>query len=453
MYPEKVMIQEAEKCSRCGVCAAVCPVFRELQRETYSSRGKTEIAKALVAGELPYSSYTEDIFSKCLLCLTCKGACPAGVDQGKLILGIRAELAKRRGLPLSKKIAFKYLLKNRSLFEKALKAFSYLQMFAPPKGDGQLRYLPFFLSAFGKGRLIPDLSKTPLRKEFPEVIPPSKAPAQMRAGLFSGCFIDFVDPAIGRSLIRVLGRHGVEVVFPKKQTCCGIPVFMSGDLQNGLDLLKMNIEAFAPYKLDAIIVACATCGTALKESYKVLVEGESQDWKDRVEAFRAKVLDISEFLTQKIKLSPLTLPLSPANGGEGGGEGEGKKGNSYTIKLTKAEKEPLQKVTYHDPCHLNRSQGVTSQPRQVLKNLPGITLVEMRDPQRCCGGGGSFSFYNYDLSQQISRQKVEDIQATKASVVVTGCPGCMLQLKDQLGQKNSQVEVKHLIQLVDEAEA
>ncbi len=422
MYPEKIMIQEAEKCSRCGVCAAVCPVFRELQRETYSSRGKTEIAKALVAGELPYSSYTEDIFSKCLLCLTCKGACPAGVDQGKLILGIRAELAKRRGLPLSKKIAFKYLLKNRSLFEKALKAFSYLQMFAPPKGDGQLRHLPFFLSAFGKRRLIPDLSKTPLRKEFPEVIPPSKAPAQMRAGLFSGCFIDFVDPAIGRSLIRVLGRHGVEVVFPKKQTCCGIPVFMSGDLQNGLDLLKMNIEAFAPYKLDAIIVACATCGSALKESYKTLVEGESQEWKDRVGAFSGKVLDIAEFLTQK-------------------------------IKLTKGEKESLQKVTYHDPCHLNRSQGVTSQPREVLKNLPGITLVEMRDAQRCCGGGGSFSFYNYDLSQQISRQKVEDIQATKASVVVTGCPGCMLQLKDQLGQKNSQVEVKHLIQLVDEAEA
>ncbi len=420
MYSEQIMIQEAEKCSRCGVCAAVCPVFRELQRETYSSRGKTEIAKALVAGELPYSSYTEDIFSKCLLCLTCKGACPAGVDQGKLILGIRAELAKRRGLPLSKKIAFKYLLKNRSLFEKALKAFSYLQMFAPPKGDGQLRHLPFFLSAFGKGRLIPDLSKTPLRKEFPEVIPPSKAPAQMRVGLFSGCFIDFVDPAIGRSLIRVLGRHGVEVVFPKKQTCCGIPVFMSGDLQNGLDLLKMNIEAFAPYKLDAIIVACATCGSALKESYKTLVEGESQEWKDRVGAFSGKVLDIAEFLTQK-------------------------------IKLTKGEKESLQKVTYHDPCHLNRGQGVLSQPREVLKNLPGITLVEMRDAQRCCGGGGSFSFYNYDLSQQISRQKVEDIQATKASVVVTGCPGCMLQLKDQLGQKNSQVEVKHLIQLVDEA--
>jgi glycolate oxidase iron-sulfur subunit len=422
MYSEQIMIQEAEKCSRCGVCAAVCPVFRELQRETYSSRGKTEIAKALVAGELPYSSYTEDIFSKCLLCLTCKGACPAGVDQGKLILGIRAELAKRRGLPLSKKIAFKYLLKNRSLFEKALKAFSYLQMFAPPKGDGQLRHLPFFLSAFGKRRLIPDLSKTPLRKEFPEVIPPSKAPAQLRVGLFSGCFIDFVDPAIGRSLIRVLGRHGVEVVFPKKQTCCGIPVFMSGDLQNGLDLLKMNIEAFAPYKLDAIIVACATCGSALKESYKTLVEGESQEWKDRVGAFSGKVLDIAEFLTQK-------------------------------IKFTKGEKESLQKVTYHDPCHLNRGQGVLSQPREVLKNLPGITLVEMRDAQRCCGGGGSFSFYNYDLSQQISRQKVEDIQATKASVVVTGCPGCMLQLKDQLGQKNSRVEVKHLIQLVDEAEA
>ena len=106
MYPRQMLLQEAEKCSRCGVCAAVCPVFRELQKETYSARGKTEVAKALLSGELHYSSYTEDLFSKCLLCLTCKGVCPAGVDQIKLILGIRAELAKRKGLLLSQKIAF-----------------------------------------------------------------------------------------------------------------------------------------------------------------------------------------------------------------------------------------------------------------------------------------------------------------------------------------------------------
>jgi glycolate oxidase iron-sulfur subunit len=422
MYPNQILIQEAEKCSRCGACATHCPVFRELQRETYSSRGKTEVAKALLEGTLPYSKYTEDLFSKCLLCLTCKANCPGGVDQGKLVLGIRAELARRRGLPFSKKIAFKYLLKNRSRFGKALKTFSYLQMFAPPKGDGQLRHLPFFLSAFGKGRLIPDLSKTPLRKEFPEVIPPSKGPTAMRVGFFSGCFIDFVDPGIGRSLIRVLGRHGVEVIFPKKQTCCGIPVFMSGDLENGLDLLKINLEAFAAHEMDAVIVGCATCGTALKESYKILAEGEGREWKDRVDAFSAKVMDVSEFLTQKIEFTP-------------------------------AEQKSLQKVTYHDPCHLNRSQGVSSQPRKILKALPGVTLVEMRDPQRCCGGGGSFSFYNYELSKQISRRKVEDIEGTGASTVVTGCPGCMLQLKDQLGQKGSPVEVKHLIQLVDEAGA
>jgi len=212
------------------------------------------------------------------------------------------------------------------------------------------------------------------------------------------------------------------VVFPKKQTCCGIPVFMSGDVEDGIDLMKTNLEAFAPYNPDAIVVACATCGTALKESYKILVEGESREWRDRVNTFSAKVMDISEFLTQK-------------------------------IQLTQAEEKSFLKVTYHDPCHLNRSQGILAQPRQILKNLPGITLVEMRDPQRCCGGGGSFSFYNYDLSKQISQKKVQDIEATQASTVVTGCPGCMLQLKDQLGQKGLAVEVKHLIQLVDQAEA
>ncbi len=422
MYSEKIMIQEAEKCSKCGACAGHCPVFKELQVETYSSRGKTEVAKALAEGKIPYSAYTQDLFSKCLLCLTCKANCPAGVDQSKLILGVRAELAKKKGLPFSKKVAFKYLLKNRSLFGKALKAFSYLQKFTPASNDGKLRHLPFFLSAFGKGRLIPDLSDKPLRKEFPEVIAPSTGSMQMRVGFFTGCFIDFVDPEIGRSLIRVLGRHGVEVVFPKKQTCCGIPVFMSGDVEDGLDLLKRNIDAFAPHKVDAILTACATCGSALKESYAVLVDGESQEWKDRVKAFSSKVMDISEFLQEK-------------------------------IKLTRTEKKSLTRVTYHDPCHLIRGQNITAQPRAILKDLAGIEYLEMRDAQRCCGGGGSFSFYNYDLSKQISRRKVENIEATGASVVITGCPGCMLQMKDQLGQKGSPVKVKHLIQVVDEAEA
>ncbi len=261
-----------------------------------------EVAKAILEGTVPFSHYTEDLFSKCLLCLTCKMNCPAGVDQSKVILGVRAQLAEKMGLPFSKKVAFKYLLKNRSRFEKALKAFSYLQIFTSPKGDGQLRHLPFFLSAFGEGRLIPDLSAVPLRRQFPSIISPSQGAAQMRVGFFTGCFIDFVEPDIGRALIRVLGRHGVEVIFPKEQTCCGIPVFMSGDLADGLDLLKANLEAFAPYKLDAIVVACATCGTALKESYKILVSGESQEWVERVKAFSEQVMDISEFLTQKIEL-------------------------------------------------------------------------------------------------------------------------------------------------------
>lgn len=420
MYSDKIMVQEAEKCSKCGACAGHCPVFKELQVETYSSRGKTEVAKALAEGKIPYSAYTEDLFSKCLLCLTCKANCPAGVDQSKLILGVRAELAKKRGLPFSKKMAFKYLLKNRALFGAALKAFSYLQKFSKAGGDGTLRHLPFFLSAFGQGRLIPALSGPPLRKEFPEVIPPAAGPARMRVGLFTGCFIDFAEPEIGRSLLRVLGRHGVEVVFPKKQTCCGIPVFMSGDVKDGLDLLKMNIEAFEPHRVDAIVTACATCGSALKESYAALVESEGEEWKERVKAFSSKVMDISEFLKEK-------------------------------ITLAKGERKSLTAVTYHDPCHLVRGQNVTAQPRAILRDLPGVEYREMPEAQRCCGGGGSFSFYNYDLSKQISRKKVENIEATGASVVVTGCPGCMLQMKDQLGQKGSAAKVKHLIQVVDEA--
>ena len=190
----------------------------------------------------------------------------------------------------------------------------------------------------------------------------------MRVGLFSGCFIDFVDPEMGLRLLRVLGRHGVEVVFPKKQTCCGIPVFMSGDVENGLDLLKMNIEAFDPHKVDAVITACATCGSALKESYKNLVEGESQDLQERVKTFGARVMDVAEFLTQKIQLTT----------------GEKKAGpEGHLPRPLPPQPEPGDQLSTEEDSE-GASGGVpggNARPRAVLRRRGILQLLQLRPLQ------------------------------------------------------------------------
>jgi glycolate oxidase iron-sulfur subunit len=261
-----------------------------------------------------------------------------------------------------------------------------------------------------KDRTLPILSEHTLMDDFGEVVSPEGKP-RMRVGLFVGCATNLIYPDIGKAVIRVLVGEGMEVVIPPDQGCCGVPVYTSGDRQTGTELAFTNIKAFEKYKIDAVVTACAACGAALKRDYNTILGF-------RKNALGKRVYDLNEFLAEF---------------------------GAFACDGT--DREPL-RVTYHDPCHLCRAQGITEAPRRVLDAIPNLTFIEMEEADRCCGGGGMFSFTHYDIAKEIGKKKASFIAATGADVVATSCPSCMMQLEDMIRRNGLPQKVVHVVQLL-----
>ena len=241
----------------------------------------------------------------------------------------------------------------------------------------------------------------------------------MKVGYFMGCATDFVYPDLGLKMIDFLTKRGVEVVVPKEQNCCGAAVYFGGDFETGRCLADENIKAFEG--VDTIVTACGTCSSTLKDYKKYLAD--NQDQEKRYGEFEKKIKDATEFIIDVLKVKPEELKLRK--------EFEGKT------------------ATWHDPCHLVRYQNIKDQPRAILKGLQGLKYVEMPNADLCCGMGGSFSVYHYDLTKKIAAKKMDGIKATGADIVVTACPGCMINLIDNILQNRMPQKVHHLLELVE----
>lgn len=409
------------QCMKCGFCSFFCPVYQEERVETAVARGKNYLAKLVIKGEQEFTDELGEIIGKCLLCKRCVANCPAKAQIDRVVVAARAEMVKEKGLGFIKNFAFRKVMADRDAFGRYVrlaKAFQWLL----PKTEGKIRHLPDFLKALGKGRNIPTLAKTFLRDQIKPLYKPTNGDKpKMRVGFFMGCATDFIYPELGLKLIDFLTRHGVEVVVPKEQNCCGAAIYFSGDFETGRLLADKNIKAFNDPKIDYIVTGCATCSSTLKDYQKYLPDNEEQ--QKRYEAFEKKVKDSMEFIIDILKIPPEEFKLKK--------EFEGKT------------------VTWHDPCHLVRYQNISSQPRQILQSLKGIKYVEMPNADMCCGMGGSFSLYHYDLSKRIATKKMDGIRSTGADIVVTACPGCMINLIDNLLQNKMPQKVYHLLELVE----
>ena len=409
------------QCMKCGFCTFWCPVYQEERVESSVARGKNMMVRALLAGDLEYTKEYADRLNKCTLCMTCTANCPAKANIPNVIVAARADKVKAKGVSFPYNIVYRWLLPRRRLFGNVVRFASWFQGIFLPKTQGTIRHLSMFLSALGKGRHIPQIAPRFLRQMVPVVNKPTVADETgIRVGYFTGCMTDFVFPEVGKKIINFLTRHGVEVVVPLEQGCCGAPVFLgAGDLATGRKLADTNVKAFADF--DYVVADCATCSSAMKDYVKFLA-----DTPERQEAyakFGEKIKDITEFLVDVLKLPPSAYRAVP--------EAKGKK------------------VTWHDPCHLNRHMGITRQPREILKSIPDIEYVEMPNADRCCGMAGTFSVYFYDVSQKIADKKMAGIDATGADIVVTDCPGCEFQLIDTTMRHNSPVKVMHIMELLE----
>jgi glycolate oxidase iron-sulfur subunit len=413
-------ISDLDTCTKCGFCMGVCPVYREEKQESAVARGKIMLIRSLLSGEAKVTDEMAELLNRCTLCSNCAANCPAGTNVPAVITAARADKVKRKGVAFPYNFIFRWLLPRRRLFGYAVRFASWFQGIFLPKTEGSIRHLSMFLAALGKGRHIPQIAPKFLRQSVPVVNKPRDAKVKLTVGYFTGCMTDFVFPELGQKIISFLNKHGVEVVVPRGQGCCGAPVFLgAGDFKTGRKMADANVKAFEG--LDYIVTDCATCASAMKDYQKFLADTDER--KEKYTAFAAKIKDITEFLVDVLKLSPTAYKVSP--------EFKGKT------------------VTWHEPCHLGRYLGVKEQPLKILKALKDINYVEMPDADRCCGMAGTFSIYFYELSQKIAAKKAASIKQTGADVVVTDCPGCQIQIIDTLKRHNLPQQVHHIMELLE----
>lgn len=415
----KKVEQFADQCMKCGFCSFFCPVYQEEKTETSVARGKNYLAKLAIKGEQEFTPEMAEIIGKCLLCKRCVAMCPSKTQIDRVVVAARAQLVKEKGLGFVKNFAFRKVMSNRKTFGRYVRLAQKFQWLMP-KTEGKIRHLPDFAKALGAGRNIPEIAPVFCRDMVKEVNKPQDGSApKMRVGYFIGCATDFIFPELGLKFIDFLTKNGIEVVVPKEQNCCGAAIYFSGDFETGRMLADQNIKAFE--NLDYVISACGTCSSTLKDYQKYLTDTEDQ--KKRYEAFEKKIKDSTEFLFDVLKINPEQLKLKK--------EFEGKT------------------ATWHDPCHLVRYQNIKDQPRNFLKGLKGLKYAEMANADGCCGMGGSFSIYHYDLTKKIAGKKMDGIKATGADFVVTACPGCMINLTDNLVNNKMKQRVYHYLELVE----
>ena len=406
-------IPELYRCVHCGLCLNQCPTYRVLRLEPESPRGRIHLVKAAADGRLTLNENFQEHLYLCLLCRACETACPSGVQYGRIAEAAREELG-----PPGSKLARRIL---NLVFTRLLPYPRRLRLVAT---------LLRFYQRSGLARLIQPLLPPKLQRMsamLPEIprqfftAPRASLPAtgQHRAtvGFLNGCVMPILFGNINEATVRVLQRNGCAVVIPEKQICCGALNTHNGETVAAKKMARQNIDAFLDAGVDAVIVNAAGCGAAMKE-YGHLLRDDPQ-YAAKADRFSSLVKDAGEFL--------VSIGLI---------------GKLGAVPMT---------VTYQDPCHLAHGQRVRSQPRDLLRAIPQLKLVEMAGSDRCCGSAGIYNITHPEMSQQLLKEKMQSIADTGLNGVVAPNPGCMLQLRFGAQQYGPKVAVYHLMDLIERA--
>lgn len=404
-----------DDCVHCGFCLPTCPTYVLWGEEMDSPRGRIHLMAQGLEGEAMTDEMVRH-FDQCLGCLACVTACPSGVQYDKLIEATRQQVDRRYERTRADRM-FRDLIFRLFPYPKRLKVM--LAGLRPYKALGLQKLvrkgpigklLPERLRAMEA--LTPDLPKdtTPV-----PALTPAKGPIRRRVGMLTGCVQRVFFPHVNAATARVLSAEGCEVVAPPTQGCCGALSFHAGREAEGMEFARRTIDTFEKAGVDNVVVNVAGCGSALKD-YGYLLR-DDPEYAERAKAFSAKVRDASEFVQE---LGPVA-PRSP-------------------IPMTAA---------YHDACHLAHGQQIRKQPRDMLRAIPGLELKDIQESEICCGSAGIYNLVEPEPAGQLGERKAQNILKTGARVVISGNPGCLLQIRSSLEKMGEDVMIAHPMQVVD----
>jgi glycolate oxidase iron-sulfur subunit len=412
--------EQLVNCIHCGMCLPVCPTYALTGLEKNSPRGRIRMIRAVADGELDLTDNFKESLSFCLNCQACVTACPAGVEYGQLVeaaqLHVEADNLAKRKYSRLKRFSLDWLfgdLRRLRILGKLMRLYQWLGIASLIQRTGALKII--------SGRLHEMSFMAPK-------VPPSepysvktagvkKDSGNIRVGILPGCIQDVFFRDVNQDTIDVLSRNGYDVFIPDKDYCCGSVHGHNGNIEMARQLARNLIDIYEAGKVDCVVMNSAGCGAFMKE-YGHLLAGDPE-YAVRAERFAAGIKDISEILTEH----GWQIPPNVIRG----------------------------KVTYHEPCHLVHTQKISRQPRELIASIPGITFVELPEATWCCGSAGIYNITRYEDSMRVLERKMNNIKNCGADYVVTGNPGCMIQLI--YGAKKFQVPVRilHPVSLLNQA--
>lgn len=406
-------LPELYQCVHCGLCLNQCPTYRATGLEPESPRGRIHLVKAAADGRIELSERFQEHIYLCLLCRACESACPSGVQYGRIAETAREHIGPP-GSDFARRI-LNFVFTQMLPYAGRLKlAFTLLRLY---QRTGLQRILRPLLPKKMRDMdaMLPAIPKKFFRSEANVLS--AIGPRRARVAMLNGCVMPLLFGAVNDATVRVLRRNGCEVVFPEKQICCGALNIHNGENIAAKKMARQNIDAFLAAGVDAIVVNAAGCGAAMKE-YDYLLRDDAA-YAEKAKRFSAEVKDAGEFLA-----------------------GLGLVGAMAPVNLT---------VTYQDPCHLAHGQKIRSQPRHLLKSIPGLKLIEMEGSDRCCGSAGIYNLTHAGMSQLLLKEKMQSVGAAHADAIVAPNPGCMLQLNYGAKEYGPNLPVYHLMDLLERA--
>ena len=416
---DKPEYADYSRCVHCGLCLNHCPTYRLWGREADSPRGRIRQMELVDQGRLELGESFVTHIDRCLDCRACETACPSGVEYGKLVELTRAQIEQNYKRPFTSRVArdlvYRRLLpypKRIAMAARFLRIYQKSGLAAIARGTGLLR----LLGLSDRERLMPSVDSEFFFSQIGKTFP-AHGEHRARVALFAGCIAQVTFSELNRATIRVLQANGCEVVVPAGQGCCGALPAHAGVRDVASKLARANFDAFRANDFDAIITNAAGCGSTLKE-YTHLFDGASPE-HDAAQQFTSKMRDVTEFLAAL----GLTAPLKPV---------------------------PL-RVTYQDSCHMLHGQKIREAPRQLIRAVPGVELIEMPYADQCCGSAGVYNVTQTEASLELLALKMEYADNAKAQAIVTANPGCILQLRAGAAIHHTGHEVLHVVELLDRA--